>query len=177
MDCDMLAREDISLLWKLRDENFSAMCVKHDHCPDGDIKFLNARQTRYEKKNWSSMILFNNERCRALTPEYVNSATGLQLHQFKWLAGDNLIGSIPKTWNHLVGYDDFDPDANLVHFTDGGPYFQEFSDCDYSADWFRERERMLRADQRVPSDATLRQQIPTRALSQSPVFSTPAHRQ
>ena len=71
-------------------------------------------------------MLFNNARCRALTPEYVNTASGLELHQFKWLADDDLIGQIPARWNHLVGYSERNPDAALVHFTLGGPYFDEF---------------------------------------------------
>lgn len=49
-------------------------------------------------------MLFNNARCRALTPDYVNTATGLDLHQFKWLANDELIGALPDRWNYLVGY-------------------------------------------------------------------------
>jgi len=75
----------------------------------------------------------------------VNSATGLQLHQFKWLGGDNLIGEIPHQWNHLVGFDRPRADASLVHFTIGGPYFEEYRDCEYSAEWFAERDRMLQA--------------------------------
>ena len=50
-------------------------------------------------------MLFNNARCRALTPDYVNTASGLELHQFKWLANDELIGTLPNRWNHLVAYD------------------------------------------------------------------------
>ncbi|MFN9573323.1 MAG: glycosyltransferase [Betaproteobacteria bacterium] len=95
MDCDMLMRDDIAGLWALRDERYAVMCVKHDHQPKEDTKFLGAVQTKYEKKNWSSVMLFNNARCRALTPDYVNRATGLELHQFKWLSNDNLIGSLP----------------------------------------------------------------------------------
>jgi hypothetical protein len=153
MDCDMLARDDIASLWALRDERYAVMCVKHDHVPVEDVKFLNARQTRYAKKNWSSMMLFNNRMCEALTPAYVHSASGLELHQFKWLGDDSKIGELPHGWNHLVGYDSYDPDASLVHYTDGGPYFHEYADCDYSQEWFAERQRMLRVDQRsVVSD-------------------------
>ena len=34
--------------------------------------------------------------------DYVNSATGLQLHQFKWLESDELIGDLTLEWNWLV---------------------------------------------------------------------------
>ena len=56
-------------------------------------KFLGEPQSKYEKKNWSSVILFNNARCTALTPEYVSTASGLELHQFKWLDGDEQHGA------------------------------------------------------------------------------------
>ncbi|MGD9834914.1 MAG: glycosyltransferase [Piscinibacter sp.] len=148
MDCDMLVRDDIARLWELRDDRYAVMCVKHDHVPTETVKFLNAPQTAYAKKNWSSVMLFNNARCRALSPEYVNAATGLQLHQFKWLESESLIGEIPHGWNHLVGFDAYDPDAANVHFTDGGPYFHEHANCDYAQEWFAEQQRMLRVDQR-----------------------------
>src|SRR6185436_20271556 len=91
--------------------------VKHHHVPREQTKFLGATQTKYEKKNWSSVMLMNCERCTALTPEFVNAASGLELHQFKWLDSDDLIGEIPPAWNHLVGYDPPRADAALVHFT------------------------------------------------------------
>lgn len=148
MDCDMLVLDDIAGLYALRDECFAIMAVKHDHVPKEAKKFLDQPQTPYQKKNWSSVMLFNNARCRALTPEYVNTASGLELHQFKWLANDELIGEIPARWNHLVGYNPPRRDAALVHYTLGGPYFEEYRDCEYAEEWRRERQAMLSVDQR-----------------------------
>ena len=145
MDCDMLMRDDIAKLWALRDERYAVMVIKHDHVPKEERKFLNEPQSKYEKKNWSSVMLFNNARCRALTPEFVNTASGLELHQFKWLGNDGLIGALPDRWNHLVGYNPPRPDAALVHYTLGGPYFDAYRDCEYSREWFAEREAMLHA--------------------------------
>lgn len=144
MDCDMLVLDDIAKLWDLRDERYAVMVVKHDHVPRETTKFLGEPQTKYEKKNWSSVMLFNNAKCRALTPEYVNTATGLELHQFKWLADDSLIGGLPDRWNHLVGYDAPRRDAALVHYTLGGPYFGQYKDCEYAEEWHLERDNMLR---------------------------------
>ena len=144
MDCDMLVLDDIAKLWALRDSRYAVQVVKHDHRPKETIKFLGAEQVPYEKKNWSSVMLFNNAMCRALTPEFVNTATGLELHQFKWLAGDHLIGELPSKWNHLVGYDAHIPDASLVHYTIGGPYFPAYEDCAYGDEWRAERECLHR---------------------------------
>jgi hypothetical protein len=150
MDCDMLMLDDVAKLWALRDDRYAAMVVKHTHVPREDRKFLNEPQTKYEKKNWSSVILFNNARCRALTPEYVNSASGLELHQFKWLGNDELIGELPARWNHLVGYNTPRTDAALVHYTLGGPYFDEYRECEYANEWFAQRDAMLYAGATSP---------------------------
>ena len=136
MDCDMLMFEDIAELWRLRDDKYAVQVCKHDYVPKTDTKFLGQVQTKYEKKNWSSFMLMNCAKCSALTPDYVNSASGLELHQFKWLEGDHLIGDLPLEWNWLVGEYDHKEDVNNVHFTEGGPWFKEYKDVDYSQDWF-----------------------------------------
>jgi hypothetical protein len=148
MDCDMLALDDIARLYSLRDDRYAVMVVKHDHVPREDRKFLDQPQTPYQKKNWSSVMMFNNAKCRALSAEYVNGASGLELHQFKWLDRDDLIGSLPTRWNHLVGYNPPRQDASLVHFTLGGPYFEGYSECEYATEWRREREEMLSVRER-----------------------------
>jgi hypothetical protein len=148
MDCDMLMRADIAELWKLRDERYAVQVVKHMHVPKEDVKFLGHTQTKYEKKNWSSVMLVNCAKCRALTPEYVNAASGLELHQFKWLGDDALIGALPGRWNHLVGYDAPDAGAALAHFTIGGPWFPEFAQCEFADEWRAAKDVMLSADGR-----------------------------
>jgi hypothetical protein len=140
MDCDMLLQADIAQLWALRDERYAVMVVKHEHTPTETRKFLNEPQSAYAKKNWSSVMLFNNAKCQTLTPAYVNTATGLELHQFKWLDHDDLIGALPPQWNHLVGYDKPRSDAALVHYTLG-----EYAQCEYAKEWLRERDAMLYA--------------------------------
>ena len=149
-DCDMLFLDDVARLWDLRDERYAVMCVKHDHRPVEETKFLANVQTSYEKKNWSSVMLYNCARCSALTPDYVNTASGLDLHRFHWLDSEALIGEIPHRWNHLVDYDPAVPATEIsnLHYTIGGPYFAEYSDCGYAELWNAEREAMLSCDQR-----------------------------
>jgi hypothetical protein len=148
MDCDMLMRDDVANLWGLRDERFAVQVVKHDHRPRETTKFLGMAQTAYSKKNWSSVMLFNNAKCKSLTPEYVDAASGLELHQFKWLRSEDLIGELPRRWNHLVGYDAEGEETSLAHFTIGGPYFPEYADCPLADEWRAEREAMLYAGPR-----------------------------
>ena len=138
MDCDMLMFEDIAELWRLRDDKYAVQVCKHDYVPKNTTKFLGQTQTAYPKKNWSSFMLMNCAKCSALTPDYVNSATGLELHQFKWLESDDLIGSLPLEWNWLVGEYEYKDDVKNVHFTEGGPYFEQYKGCDYTIDWFND---------------------------------------
>ncbi len=144
MDSDVLMRTDIAELGRLCNlTNFykAVFVVKHDYTPKDESKFLGERQSKYEKKNWSSVMLFNNYRCRKLTPEYVNQATGLNLHQFDWTIEDQ-IGELEKDWNHLVGEQPPNPSAKLVHFTRGGPWFPEYRKCEFSGEWYEEFKNM-----------------------------------
>jgi hypothetical protein len=135
MDCDMLMMADIAELWRLRDDNFAVQVCKHDYSPKDEKKFLGQVQTKYAKKNWSSFMLMNCNKCTALTPDYVNNASGLELHQFKWLDNEKLIGSLPLEWNWLVSEYSYKKAVKNVHYTDGGPYFDDYKTCDYSNDW------------------------------------------
>ena len=140
MDCDMLMFEDVSELWRMRDDSKAIQVCKHDYVPKEKTKFLGQVQTKYEKKNWSSFMLMNCRKCTTLTPDYVNKASGLELHQFKWLEGDHLIGDLPLEWNWLVGEYEHKDDVYNVHYTKGGPWFEDYAKCDYSQDWFRNLE-------------------------------------
>ena len=137
MDCDQLMLGDIAELWRLRDDKYAVQLCKHDYTPKEDKKFLGQVQTKYEKKNWSSFMLMNCNKCHELTPDYVNSATGLQLHQFKWLESEELIGELPLEWNWLVDEPGYNTKSkvNNIHFTKGGPWFKEYAGCSYSETW------------------------------------------
>ena len=136
MDCDMLMVEDIAKLWRLRDDKYAVQVCKHDYVPKSQTKFLNQVQTVYPKKNWSSFMLMNCKKCSTLTPDYVNKASGLELHQFKWLESENLIGEVPLEWNWLADEYDYKKDVNNIHYTEGGPYFEAYKNCDYADWWF-----------------------------------------
>lgn len=142
MDNDIILLDDIAKLYDLRDEQYSVMCVKHDHHPTEKKKFMGSVQTSYEKKNWSSVMIFNNAKCKKLTPEYVNTASGLELHQFKWLDSDEQIGALPLEWNYLAAYTEENEgrvsNPSLVHYTIGGPFYPEFQNTEFSTEWFEE---------------------------------------
>ena len=146
MDCDMLCQDDIANLWNQRDERYSIMCVKHEHEPKNKTKFLGEPQTSYPKKNWSSLMLMNCPKCRNLNLEFVNNASGLDLHRFNWLDGDEKIGEIKGTWNSLVeDFSNNDSDS-LIHWTLGGPWFKEQRNYKnvLTNKWFKAREESIK---------------------------------
>ena len=145
LDSDFLVRADIFDLLQQIDPNKAVSVVKHNYEPKTEKKFLNQKQTRYERKNWSSFMLFNNAKCGVLSPDIVNSSTGLYLHRFKWLA-DEEIGDIDVSWNYLVGEYPCVPEdqVNALHYTIGGPYFEDYKNTDYAECWFSEYSDMVR---------------------------------
>ena len=149
MDCDMLCRTDISQLWEQRDDKYSLMCVKHEHNPTETKKFQGEVQSSYPKKNWSSLMLMNCSKCKMLTIDYVNSASGLDLHRFNWLENESQVGEIQGDWNFLIDVQsDLDNSrrANLIHWTLGGPWFrdQRLMGAELAAEWFAARDESIK---------------------------------
>jgi hypothetical protein len=145
-DCDMMLRCDISEILDVTntDPGKAVYVVKHDYLPRDDIKYLNTVQYRYPRKNWSSVVVWNCEHPsnKVVTPLYVNTASGMDLHRFTWLQDDQ-IGELDVRWNWLVGeYDEPPFDVKNVHWTVGGPYFQEFRDADFAEEWRTENQLM-----------------------------------
>jgi hypothetical protein len=138
MDCDMLARADLSPLFRIRSEtkDFAAMCVKHDHAPVAVEKMDGQLQTAYPRKNWSSFILFNCEHPAndRLTLEMINTLPGRDLHRLCWLEDDE-IGELGVEWNWLAGHSDPSIDPKVVHHTDGSPCMAAFENTAYADEW------------------------------------------
>lgn len=137
MDCDMLVRSDVNSLFDQCDSSKAVMVVKHNHQPaDGSVKMDGQIQTRYGRKNWSSVCAFNVDHPanKALTVDLINSAPGRDLHAFCWL-DDNDIGELEPGWNHLVGHSAPNPNPGIVHFTDGIPLMPGYEDCEFADEW------------------------------------------
>lgn len=146
MDCDMVCVGDIAELFNEFDSWNAVQVVKHDYIPKAGNKFLGNAQTAYPRKNWSSVMLFNNFHydCQRLTLDYVEQASGLDLHQFKWT---ERVGTLSPEWNHLVGEDQPAVKPKLIHYTQGGPYFKDYRNCQHAQEWFDAKARMLKCEQ------------------------------
>lgn len=141
MDCDVMARVSLARLFEKLDPRFALMCVKHDHRPTELVKMEGQAQTKYARKNWSSVMAFNCDHPanKALTHELVNKVPGRDLHRFCWLE-DDLIGALDPEWNYLVGITKLDHEPKLVHFTLGVPFMAGYENCEYSDEYRRELE-------------------------------------
>lgn len=142
---DMLCTGDIVKLWRLRDPGYAVQVVQQPHEPTNDTKFLGQKQEKHAMKNWSSMMLFNNERCRVLQPAYVEQASGKELHQFEWLGGDRerLLGDLPAKWNQLIDVHQKPLEPGILHWTNGSPYFDEYRDTQCANLWMEELRAMM----------------------------------
>jgi len=140
IDGDMIVRDDITKLWELQNPYMDALVVKHDYKTKMSEKYLGAKNEDYPRKNWSSVILWNCNSFpnRKLTPEFIQKATGSELHRFTWIDNERL-GELPIEWNWLP--DEFGPNTNakLLHYTLGAPCFHEFADAPQGDEWHRER--------------------------------------
>lgn len=153
-DSDMIFVSDIKKLFKLCDDKFAVMCVKHNHVPtDASIKMDSRLQTRYFRKNWSSFVLFNcgHPSNKKLTPEIVNTWDGSRLHAFEWLR-DHEIGALPSSYNYISGVSPklVDATPDVLHYTEGGPWFADCQEVPYAQMWLDEYESWCRSDKSYP---------------------------
>ena len=144
MDSDMIFRDDIKDLFALCDDRYAVMCVKHNHRPTNMAKMDGQVQVQYYRKNWSSFILFNcgHELNRQITPNVVNTQTGSWLHQFGWLP-DMYIGALPDRYNWIEGSSKGIASPSVIHYTNGGPWFNGYKDVMYADEWWKYHERFL----------------------------------
>ena len=142
MDCDCVVLGDIYDLWRLKESDDPALWCVHQkfYTPKEEVKFLGNIQTCYSFKNWSSVMLFNNEKCTNLTLEALNNInlSGLYFHTFRWLSARAVIGTIPPEWNILIGVHDIPDNPKLLHYTSGGPYFRQYKNCETAGIWIEE---------------------------------------
>jgi len=137
VDCDFLFTKDVAELFAMKDEQYALMCVKHDYVPKNAVKMDGQKQVSYPRKNWSSCILWNCGHLsnRILTPYIASTQTGAYLHRFQFLS-DYMIGDLPLEWNWLEGeYDKPEVPPAAIHFTNGGPWFENWQDVDYADLW------------------------------------------
>lgn len=141
VDCDVMFTVDPYNILQETTGDKAVYVVKHQQELHSDTKMDGQLQTYYDRKNWSSVMLFDmhhpaNDR---LTLEMVNTLPGRDLHAFCWLK-DHEIGELDKRWNYLVGYPyQSASDPYIIHWTDGGPWFDNYQNVMWAERWRNEK--------------------------------------
>ena len=148
IDCDFVFLDDVKKIFDQADDKYAIMCAQHDYTPKEGTKMDGQVQHVYPRKNWSSMMLIN---CHSytngvLTKELVNNETktGAYFHRFSWVP-DAEVGELSHEWNWLVGWYNQPKDGKpkALHYTEGGPWFKEYENCEYALEWYKAKSSYL----------------------------------
>lgn len=140
VDCDVLFFNDADEIMEHADPDKAVCVVQHRYEVSERSKMDSQPQTRYPRKNWSSVMLFNCDHPanRRLSLHDVNSRPGRDLHAFYWL-NDSEIGELPAGWNWLVDVQPRPEQLHIAHFTLGGPWIDSWASRDSDRLWLENR--------------------------------------
>lgn len=127
MDADIIIRGDLTELFDMALQAIAK----------GDAPAVWVRNKPGFEFERAAVMLFNcgHEDNLVLTPDYVDDPQRCKTpHLIDWT---DAVGHLGDEWGHLVGYEAPNPDAKLVHYTQGVPLFPEIGQCEHSEDWWR----------------------------------------
>ena len=132
VDLDFVFFSDIyELFGRCSSHSKTLWCVKHDYNPSSDEKMDHQVQTKYPKKLWSSLMVFNQKH-RQLTVEEVNTFTSSNLHRLTWVMDED-IGEISESWNFIPNHSENNVDyIDGIHFTEGLPNLHGYETSKFS---------------------------------------------
>jgi hypothetical protein len=119
--------------------------VKHGKLQRGGLKMDGQDQTIYQRKNWSSVCLYNCDHPanRRLSLQDINERPGRDLHSFYWLA-DSEIGDLSPEYNWLVNVQPKPERPRIAHFTEGGPFTVGWHGAEHDEIWHEAARANLR---------------------------------
>lgn len=145
-DCDFLFLQDPKELYRHMNPNKAVYVAQHpNYVPNGSLKMDGIEQHKMYRKNWASFMWINCGHSKVkehLTLEKINTyQNGRWFHQFGWCE-DREIGSLSLEWNTLDNYYDFE-NPKAIHYTDGGPWFDQYKSTRYSSLWIDAHQKYL----------------------------------
>ncbi len=143
-DCDVVFLRDPREMLATVHAHHALSVVWHENAvyPDALHKMDGQVQTRYPRKNASSVMLFNCDHAanRRLSLRDVNERPGRDLHNFFWL-NDAEIGALDGRWNVLIGVEEMPDDAAILHYTLGGEFTPGWQGGPHDDLWRAARDR------------------------------------
>lgn len=148
VDGDMIFKDDVAKLFALMRNDCDVAVVKHDYKTKYPTKYFGQPNKDYEKKNWSSVILWNcgNYPNACLTPEFIQENDSKFLHRFEWL-NPSRVQELPIEWNWLVDEYRHNDDAKILHYTLALPAVTSYEDCDHAKEWWDELHLTMEIDE------------------------------
>ncbi len=144
---DMLMLGDVAELDSMFHSEFAVQVVKHpDYQTRHKTKYrgtdMECPNLDYPRKNWASLMLINCEHpaWRMLTPQTMPNGA-MSLLQFDHIP-DEAIGELPDCWNRLADEGHRADGAKLLHWTAGGPAFEQYRDAPAAGQWYATRATM-----------------------------------
>lgn len=148
VDCDFLFVSPVTDLLKGLDPSKAIYVVKHDFTPkDGEVKMDGMQQAAYERKLWSSMMLFNLDHPKVREINWrlaANEFDGRVLHRLV-MFDDDEIGALPESWNFIPGHNcaalqrenaHFDlKGVDAIHWSFGGPWMEGYEKVSFHGAW------------------------------------------
>lgn len=146
VDCDFLYLSDIGKMFKEIEDyktrygaRHGVYCVQHNYEPNNTKKMDNVEQSKYNKKLWAAMMVFDMEfkGNEKLTADVVNTSSGRDLMQLFWLNDVSEIGQIDEKWHFIPNHSEKNTnEISAIHYTEGGPWFPNYRNCKYGNLWF-----------------------------------------
>lgn len=124
VDSDIIVQDDIAKLF--------------DHFDDAAAVSVYKTTIAFERP---AVMLFNNPRCKILTPDYIQDARNNPI-TLDWAEGR--VGALPPRWHHIIPYDAPTDDMALIHYTQGVPAFAETAAQPHAERWHVEKDAALR---------------------------------
>lgn len=142
VDADVLFMCDVKELFDLADNKYAVMVVKHNHVGNEQTKMDGQIQTKYTRKNWSSVVLWNcdHQANKRLSLVDVNERRGFDLHNFYWL-NDSEIGELPAEFNWLVRVQEKPENPKIAHYTLGVPSMPGLAKSEHADLWWDEYKK------------------------------------
>lgn len=164
VDCDFLFCEDVYKVFEeaaINGYDKAVSVVKHNYKPKTTVKMDGMQQVTYNKKLWTSLMVFNlgHPDTQTLTTEEVNTRDGSYLHQLQWIKDDGNIGSINEKWNFIPEHSEERVNVleiGAIHYTEGAPCLTGYENCPYSYLYYEQEkdfffDRFIQSSQAVHS--------------------------
>ena len=145
---DMLVLGDVNEI-KPPELGCAVYVVKHDYKTKHPRKYvgtsIEADNSDYPRKNWSSVILWDcgHYMNKWLYPSFINEHDGSYLHRFGWLP-DERVGELPIEWNWLADEYGENEEAKILHWTAGIPGFTHYAHTPHAPLWRQYARHVVR---------------------------------